>query len=149
VKIETILVPTDFSKDAEHALAIGVEFAKSFGGKIIVLHAYRIDVPMASPAVGGGFVLPEGFYDELYRQASAEVEKLAKNCSDQGVEARGIAVSDRPSAAIVDEARRSGADLIVMGTRGLTGLKHVALGSIAERVVRTAACPVLTVKAPS
>ncbi|MBW2424973.1 MAG: universal stress protein [Deltaproteobacteria bacterium] len=149
MKIETILVPTDFSEDAQHALGTAKELARQFGSKLVLLHAYRVDLPMSTPALGGGFILPDGFYEDLRAHATKQVEELAAETSKEGFEVSGIAMEDRASVAIVEEAKRLPADLIVMGTRGLTGLKHVALGSVAERVVRDAPCPVLTVKAPS
>jgi len=147
MKIETILVPTDFSSDAQQALSTAREWARRFGSRIVLLHAYRVDLPMSTPALGGGFVLPDRFYDELRAEATRQVEALAEETSRDGIQAEGIAVEERPVVAILDEARKRSADLIVMGTRGLTGIKHVALGSVAERVVREAPCPVLSVKA--
>lgn len=147
MKIETILVPTDFSDDAQQALTTAKEWARRFGARIVLLHAYRVDVPMSTPALGGGFVLPDRFYDDLRTHATKQVEGLASETSRDGIEATGVALEERPVVAILDEARKRSADLIVMGTRGLTGLKHIALGSVAERVVREAPCPVLTVKA--
>jgi nucleotide-binding universal stress UspA family protein len=147
MKIETILVPTDFSDDASHALEAAKDLAQKFGSKIVLLHAYRVDLPMSTPALGGGFVLPDNFYEELRAQATKQIEALAAETAKSGVEVSSVAIEDRASVAIIEEAKRVSADLIVIGTRGLTGLKHVALGSVAERVVRQAPCPVLTVKA--
>ena len=146
MKFDTILVPTDFSDDASKALETAVELARKFGSRVVLLHAYSIELPFSSPAMGGGVILPEGFYVELQDQATVQVERLAKEASGDGVEVEGKAVENTPWMAILDEAERLPADLIVMGTRGLHGLKHLALGSVAERVVRKATCPVLTVK---
>jgi nucleotide-binding universal stress UspA family protein len=145
MKVETILVPTDFSSHAEEALATATELAKRFGARIVLLHAYHLDVPMMSP-MAGGYALPENFYTDLQSHATARVEELARGLAAESVEAVGIAVPEAASLAIVAQAQSLPADLIVMGTRGNTGLKHVALGSVAERVVRAAPCPVLTVK---
>ena len=147
MKVTTILVPTDFSPDADEAVSTAKELAKMFGAKIVLVHAYHLDIPVASP-MGGAYALPPGFYEEVRTQATAQVEAAAKEVGNE-VEAMGVAVSEPAPVAIVAQAESLPADLIVMGTRGLTGLKHVALGSVAERVVRTAPCPVLTVKAPS
>jgi universal stress protein A len=146
VKVDTILVPTDFSSDAEKALETATDLAKQFGAKLVLLHAYHIEVPLAYAGFEGGVVLPPTFQQEVSDAASKRVQELAKTAAASGVEARGIAVSEPPSIAIVAEAEELPADLIVIGTRGLTGLKHVVLGSVAERVVRHAPCPVLTVK---
>lgn len=145
MKIKTILVATDFSETATKAIETAVEFAKKFEAQLIVLHAYRVEIPMASPMTAGGYVLPDGFFEQLGNHARTEVEATAKAITARGVETTGIAVEQSASIAIVEEARSRSVDLIVMGTRGLTGLKHVALGSVADRVARTAPCPVLTV----
>jgi nucleotide-binding universal stress UspA family protein len=148
VKVDTILVPTDFSADAEKALSTATDLAKVFGAKLVVLHAYHVDIPMAGP-MGQQYSLPQGFYDEVRSQATEQVEKLAVQVAASGIEANGVAVFEPASLSIVNHAESIPADLIVMGTRGRTGLKHVVLGSVAERVVRTAPCPVLTVKTDS
>jgi nucleotide-binding universal stress UspA family protein len=148
MNVETILVPTDFSPDANQAVATATELAKLFKARVVLMHAYHLAIPMASP-VAGAYTLPDGFYEELRAQATSQVEEAAKQLLEAGVEATGVAVSEPASMAIVAQAEALPAELIVMGTRGLSGLKHVALGSVAERVVRTAPCPVLTVKAAS
>lgn len=147
MKIDTILVPTDFSDDAKHALDTAMDLAKTFQSKIVLLHAYHLELPFVSPAYGGAVILPEGFYVEYRNQAAMQVERVAKETARDGVEVTGVAIERPAWAAILEEAEKLPADLIVMGTRGLTGIKHVALGSTAERVVRKARCPVLTVKA--
>jgi len=146
MNIDTILVPTDFSDDADYALEKALEFAKTFGSRIVLLHAYHLELPYTTPAFGGPVVLPDGFYVEYRNQAIAHVEEIAKKAASGGVEVKGVAVERPAWAAILEHAESLPADLIVMGTRGLTGIKHVALGSTAERIVRKAACPVLTVK---
>ena len=143
--IKTILVATDFSETATKAIDAAVEFAKKFEAQLIVLHAYRVEIPMASPMTAGGYVLPDGFFEQLGSHARKQVEATAKEIEARGVKTIGLAVEQSAAIAIVEEAKTRPVDLIVMGTRGLTGLKHVALGSVADRVVRTAPCPVLTI----
>lgn len=145
MKIETILVATDFSETAKKAMETAVDMARHFEAQLIILHAYNVEIPIASPMMTGGYVLPDGFFEEIGKQARLQVEAAAQEISDKGVAAIGIAIDEPAALAIVDEATRRDADMIVMGTRGLTGLKHLALGSIADKVVRTAPCPVLTV----
>ena len=145
MKIKTILVATDFSESADKAVETAVEFAKKFDAQLILLHAYKVEIPMASPMTAGGYVLPNGFFEQLGNHARAQVEATAKEIEGRGVKTIGIAVEQSAAIAIVEEAKSRPADLIVMGTRGLTGLKHVALGSVADRVARSAPCPVLTV----
>jgi nucleotide-binding universal stress UspA family protein len=144
-RIRTILVPVDFSAHSAEALEYAIDLAKVFGAAIHLLHCYQINVGGVSPY---GLVIPEDFDREV--RAAAE-QKL----SEWGEKARaqGITVEERispmfPAATLADTAKEISADLIVMGTRGLTGLRHVLLGSVAERTLRVAPCPVLTVKVP-
>ena len=145
MKISTILVATDFSPSAERAVATATDYARHFQAQLIVLHAYRVDIPVASPLTGGGYVLPDGFFEQLAKEARLRVEKVASQIAASGVSTTGVAIDRHPATAIIEEAKARKVDLIVMGTRGLTGIKHLALGSVADRVVRTAPCPVLTV----
>lgn len=145
MKISNILVATDFSESAARAVATAADYARHFSAQLTVLHAYRVDIPVASPLTGGGYVLPDGFFEQLAKEAKLRVERAASEIAAKGVSAVGVAVDRHPASAIVEEAKARKADLIVMGTRGLTGIKHLALGSVADRVVRTAPCPVLTV----
>jgi nucleotide-binding universal stress UspA family protein len=149
MKIDKIVAATDFSANSDHALDHAAEYAKHFEAELIIVHAYQVDIPMASPLVGGPTILPEGFFEKLAADVRDHVNKIAQKYIDQGIRTRVVAVDQSAATAIVQEADAQKADLIVMGTRGLTGLKHVALGSVADRVVRTAHCPVLTVGAAS
>jgi len=145
MKISNILVATDFSPSAARAVETAADYARHFQAQLVILHAYRVDIPVASPLTGGGYVLPDGFFEQLAKEARLRVERLANEVSAKGVSAIGVAVDRHPATAIIDEAKARKVDLIVMGTRGLTGIKHLALGSVADRVVRTAPCPVLTI----
>ncbi|MBW2267387.1 MAG: universal stress protein [Deltaproteobacteria bacterium] len=147
MKFDCILVPTDFSDDASRALETAIQLAKLQSGRIVLLHAYPIDLPITYPGFSGGALVPDEFYRELRTQADAHVAQAAQEAARSGVSVTGKAVTSPASAAIIAEAEHLPADLIVMGTRGRTGLKHILLGSVAERVVREAPCPVLTVKA--
>jgi len=147
MKLNTILVATDFSEHAEKAMETAIDLADHFEAELIVLHAYNVEIPIASPMMSGGYVLPTGFFEQIATQARLEVEAVAKKVNDRGVKAIGVALDEPAGMAIIDEATRRNVDMIVMGTRGLTGLKHIALGSTADKVVRTAPCPVLTVGA--
>jgi nucleotide-binding universal stress UspA family protein len=148
VKIERILVATDFSESAEKAVEAATELARKFEAELVLLHAYKIDIPLASPMTAGGYALPADFFERLGTEARQRVEAAAQEITSKGVSTTGIAVEESAAAAIVETAESRDVDLIVMGTRGLTGLKHVALGSVADRVVRLAPCPVLTVGLP-
>jgi nucleotide-binding universal stress UspA family protein len=146
VRIAKILVPTDFSADASAALEHAIDLAKLFGARIHLLHAYYI-VPQA--ATPWSYSFPAGLIDQVREDAQRRVEELRDKVKARGVEASCEISGEPPSLAIIASAERQKVDLIAMGTRGLTGVKHVLLGSVAERTLRHAPCPVLTVKAPS
>lgn len=145
---EKILVPTDFSPHAEHALETALELARKFDSTVYLVHAYFLDVPPAYIAgAGAAYINPQDILEPLRERALEMIEGLSKDVAARGFEVEGSVVMGHAAEVILDTAGRLPADVIVMGTRGLTGFKHVLLGSTAERVVRMATCPVLTVKA--
>ena len=91
-------------------------------------------------------VLSDDFSREFREAAESKLNEWTEKAAASGVEVESILTSRFPSEAIAATAKEGGADLIVMGTRGLTGLAHIVLGSVAERTIRIAPCPVLTVK---
>jgi nucleotide-binding universal stress UspA family protein len=141
--IRTILVPVDFSDHSSAATDYAVDIAKVFGAKIHLLHAYHVPAQIAMP---GEMVIPPDLRSGLRDSAARKMEKTSHKVSEGGVEVATTVVEGLPSQTIIDAAESMKADLIVMGTRGLSGLKHVLLGSVAERVLRLAPCPVLTVR---
>jgi nucleotide-binding universal stress UspA family protein len=142
--MQTILVPVDFSDHAARALDMAIDLAKAFGARIELLHCYQIGPGAVSPY---GIVLPESFDREVREAAALHLAEWRDKAAAEGVDTHANLSSMYPSLAIVDTATEIGCDLVVMGTRGLSGIKHVLLGSVAERVLRSAPCPVLTVKA--
>jgi universal stress protein A len=140
---QTILVPLDFSDPSRAALRYARSMAEKFGGKLVLLYALQ---PVATP----DFACHPLVLDEKEAKLSAEVQ-LEKVCAEEGVSeslvAQTIVRSGVAHAEITGMAAKLGADLIVIATHGNTGLKHVLLGSTAERVVRHASCPVLVVRA--
>lgn len=146
MKIQSILVPTDFSDDARSALDTAVDWAAEFGATIHIVHAYFVDVPAVYGGYGGDFLLPADILEPVREAAENSVAELVAEAGQRGVSVEGRAMLGDASSSILAEAERLNSDLIVMGTRGLTGLKHVILGSTAERVVRKSPCFVLTVK---
>jgi len=143
VKIRRILVPLDFSVHSMRALETAADLAKTFEAELVLMHAYHLP-PLFGPPEE--LVIPPDFAALVRDAAARRLEKAAKQ-----LEGRGLRVSTRltdlpPAEAIVGAAKEIGADLIVMSTRGLTGLKHLVLGSVAERTLRHAPCPVLALK---
>lgn len=142
---QKILVPVDFSEHSSRALDMAIELAKQSKGKVHLIHSYPINPILLSPY--GGVAMPPDI-ERSFREASdKQLGEWAERVRKAGVAVETSTSSDTPSEAIVQRAEKMGADLIVMGTRGLTGLKHVVLGSVAERTLRHAPCPVLTLKA--
>ena len=145
--IRQILVPSDFSEPSRAALDYAAEFAKPLAASIDVLHVWEMPtfIPPAS--------LPEaGVADmsliEMYRSnAEDALAQFVQEAKTRGIVVRA-AFSEHgpPASTITDFARRREYDLIVIGTHGRTGLSRALIGSVAERVVRYASCPVLAVR---
>jgi nucleotide-binding universal stress UspA family protein len=142
-----ILVATDFSEPSEAALRYGRQLARTLGAQLHLLHV--VDDLAQRYVLDDVVELPPGLQADVELAAQNELERLLGH--DDRRELRAVAelrTSSSPAACIVDYARASGIDLIVMGTHGRGGLTHMLLGSVAERVVRTAPCAVLVVRHP-
>ena len=138
-----ILVPTDFSDDAEAALEYALGLAQTFGASVHLLHV--VDDPFAAGVWSSGLYAAEiaGLQATLVRDAE---QRLQRTVPPTTVGVTSEVRIGHPPRQIVDVARERGIDLIVMGTHGRTGLAHIVMGSVAERVVRLAPCPVLTLR---
>jgi nucleotide-binding universal stress UspA family protein len=142
--VTRILVPTDFSEPADAALDYAVELSKTVGAQISLVHVFD---EITDATVSFDFYMPlsaEARDDTLEAIRQRLAERVARS-GRPGVTSDILAGATAP--AIVDAARNHHADLIVMGTHGRVGVAHMLLGSVAERVVRTAECPVLTIRA--
>ena len=141
-----ILVPTDFSPPSDAALEYARLLAAKFGASLRLLHV--IDDPSASSDfVADGFApSTQSIREELLADARDRLAHVMNLADRAHLHAMADAVIGMPAAAIVDYAAATGTSLIVMGTHGRTGLAHLLMGSVAEQVVRTAGCPVLTVR---
>ncbi len=144
--IKRILAPTDFSSASMAAVKAACELARHFEAELELLYVVP-PIPTLPADMSYTFDVPN--YTDSLQQAAEE--KLAEVVTDQvssGIPARhGIAFGD-PAAEIVRKATEDQVDWIVISTHGLTGWRHLVFGSVAEKVVRTAECPVLTVRAP-
>jgi nucleotide-binding universal stress UspA family protein len=149
IVLKTVLVATDFSQPSDAALAYGRELAFTFGAQLIVAHVAENTLTRGYGG-GDGFV----FIDpNLQRSLEADVRRrLDKLISDEDREqlraAAVVLTSNAPAHAITEYAKEAGVDLIVLGTHGRGAVAHLLMGSVAERVVRIAPCPVLTVRHP-
>lgn len=141
-----ILVATDFSETALPALRFGVEEARRRGTEVLAL--YSIYEGMSPFAALGPLVVspPEPTETEIEALEAAAAETLKSLMESVGAPPKFAVSRAAPSTAIIDEAKQRGAALIVVGTRGKTGLARIALGSVAEAVVRQASCSVLAVR---
>jgi len=144
IQLKTVLVPTDFSESARHALTYGTSFALEYGARLILLHVVEnLTVGYASDL----FPVPMAeVFQEISGYARAELAKLAAEAREKGVEVEEQVVQGKPSAEIIRVARESEVDMIVLGTHGKGMLDQALFGSTTERVVRRAPCPVLTVR---
>lgn len=147
VPIRRILFPTDFSEPAEHAWLFALQFAQDFSAEVHVLHVVA-PPPRLTEAYSMNFD-PEKFAAVLTAEAQTSLDRLVG-----GAEARNLTFHREVRIGvdfheIIDYARKHQIDLIVMATHGRTGLAHALVGSVAEKVVRKAPCPVLTVKHPA
>ena len=142
--IKRILVPTDFSATADAALVYAIDLAARLGASVSLVHVF--DDPFVAGGVFSGEYapMPQEMREEMLQDLR---RRLADTVARHGHSELSPQVLIGPTArTIVESAQAANADLIVMGTHGRGGISHVLLGSIAERVVRTAECPVLTVR---
>ncbi len=142
-----ILVPHDFSEHAASAVEVAADLARRYEASVTLLHVYESMV----------YAMPESFVVFPPAQLAGlmgELEKHLQNAKQQAVALKVERVDTKlvqgaPVQSIVQVAHDGGYDLIVMGTHGRTGISHALIGSVAERVVRKAGCPVLTVRTQS
>ena len=138
MKCQHILVPVDFSPDAERALDYAIALAQQFQARLTILHIIHIpvttDVDLSS------------YYGEMEISAQQGLATYQKQIADAGLTADVAIMRGTPFREIVDVATNQQVDLIIMGTHGRTGLQHLLLGSVAERVVRLAPCTVMVTR---
>jgi nucleotide-binding universal stress UspA family protein len=139
-----ILVPTDFSSGSEQAWVVARQLAGRLGAEIVLLHVL-VEAPLFSE---GPFTMKHA--REVFEAARTWVEKMlggwVATAAASGLQARWIVCTGVPHKEIVAAAARERADLIVLGTQGRGGIDRALLGSVADRVIRLASCPVLTVR---
>jgi len=147
IRIQNVLVATDFSEAAAAALDYGREIARTFGGTLHVLHV-AANVYTQFGGESYATVLPD-LQREIEDAARLQLDAVLDDEDRTALQAKPVVVTSVGApATIVDYARDHRIDLIVMGTHGRGAVSHLLMGSVAERVVRTAGCPVLTVHHP-
>jgi universal stress protein A len=145
--LKRILVPVDFSECSRLALRRADELAKAFDAKIDVVHVWQAPAFISPEAMVG--VTPQGqtLAQLAEQQAEKSLASFVAHARNSGVRVDSArALNGEPAPTIVDEADQGDYDLIAMGTHGRTGLSHLLLGSVAEKVVRRASRPVMTVR---
>jgi nucleotide-binding universal stress UspA family protein len=140
------LIPIDFSPYAEQALDYAIALAKQLQAHMTLLHV--IQPPLIAGADMGVWPSPT-FLEELEAAVTSDMEGYLARVTAAGLEGEIVVVHGVPFQEILHAAKERHVDLIIMGTHGRTGLTHVLLGSVAEKVVRLAPCPVLIARQPA
>ena len=140
--IRNILVPVDFSEHGSRALRYAVQLARVYGAEIDLLHAYE-EIAIPDVYGVGPVLLPAQMVSARIEQA---LEQLAAEAQHYDVPIRTHVLIGHPALTVIDFADRHETDLIVLATHGWSGLKRLLLGSVAEKVIRMAPCPVFTVR---
>ena len=147
LKLHSVLCPTDFSDFSDNAIRYACELAETFGAELHLLNVLQ-DYDAIAPGTGESFMPFTDWLPELRKQSQ---EQLAKQPGPEWASKAHIHRTTRvgaPVDEIVKYAKEHNIDLIVQGTHGRRGIKHMLLGSVAENIVRYASCPVLTVRNP-
>jgi len=147
IKIDTILFPTDFSDFSKHAMLYAASFAREYGAKVYVLHVIE-EIAQASYYDMLQVPLPPNLLTDMEQNARQQVADLLEAKEFEGIETEGLIRRGVPFLEIIGVAAETGVDLITIATHGRVGLKHALFGSTAEKVVRKAPCPVLSVRHP-
>jgi len=147
LKIERILCPTDFSDFSDRAFDYGVSLARQYNAQLYLLHIVR-------PVIIGypEYAIPDSvneFYGELREHAEEQLREFAKVHNEGGVHTTVVVEEGVVTESILDFAQENAVDMIVIGTHGRRGLQRLTLGSVTERVLRKATCPVLAVRRPA
>ena len=144
IAMKKVLIPTDFSECSQRAVQYGLAVAEKFQAKPYIIHVWEL--PMT------GSILPVDPYPEMVfteeqKAAKERLTRLTDELKTHGIDAEAIFAFGKAYVEIVKAAADLEADLIVLATHGRGGISHLLLGSVAEKVVRLAPCPVLTVRA--
>jgi nucleotide-binding universal stress UspA family protein len=144
IAMKRILIPIDFSEGSQQALRYGLEVASKFQARLYIMHVWDL------PVTGGLLPVepyPEMVFTEEQGVARERLRRLTDDLKTEGIDAEAIFVFGKAYVEIVKVAAEVEADLIVLATHGRGGISHLLMGSVAEKVVRLAPCPVLTVRA--
>lgn len=143
LELKKILVPIDFSECSLHAMGLALSFAEHFHGRVVLLHV--VEPTMCHGNHTGLSAAFDEANQSLVASAREQLENLARGYFTSGTVETLVRIGHAHSE-ITDTANALGSNIIIISTHGYTGLKHVLLGSTAEKVIRNAHCPVLTVR---
>ena len=138
INAKKILIPTDFSDCSQFGLQHGVNLAERSKAKVYVMHVHEPSQKYSVPE----------FLAKVEQNEREKLRVITDQIRSRGIDAEAVYAVGKPHSSIVSTAKKLDVDLIALATRGLRGLSHLVFGSTAERVVRLAHCPVLTVKHP-
>ncbi|OHB82403.1 MAG: hypothetical protein A3J73_02540 [Planctomycetes bacterium RIFCSPHIGHO2_02_FULL_38_41] len=145
ISIKNILCPIDYSVYSEKALKYAIEFAEKYNAKLYLMHVLDIRIyDITDPELYNVNVIDK----ETINKLRERLHKCISEDTRKNIEVETIVIEGVPFAEIIKKAREYKVDLIVLGTHGRTGLSHAIMGSVAEKVVRKAPCPVLTIRHP-
>ncbi len=142
--IKKILCPTDFSEPSYKGVEAADELAKHFSAELILISVVSHIYPIGAPGVPPNYKIGE-FYEEMIQYSTRSLEEIEKNRISNEVKTQRIVVQGNAADEIVKRAEDEHVDLIVIATHGWTGWRKLVFGSVADKVVRLARCPVLTV----
>jgi nucleotide-binding universal stress UspA family protein len=146
MRIKRILVPIDFSEYSKNAFRYAIEFARSFEAELILVYVVE---PVVYPSdFSFGQVALPSMENEMFSLGRQQLDQLIAREIGEGISARSIVRSGKPFVEIIHTAREEEADLVIIATHGHSGIEHVLFGSTAEKVVRKAPCPVLSIRSP-
>lgn len=146
MQIKKILFPTDFSEGARAAMEYAVSLARDYNAELILLYVVQ-DISIAEWYIPSSLSVTD-LVEDMVKSATNEMDKWSAEASAQVRDVEKMVLRGVPFTEIIRTAREKEADLIVIGTHGRTGIDHMLFGSTAEKVLRKASCPVLTVRMP-
>ena len=144
--VDRILCPTDFSKPSYEAIRVASDLASQFSAELVLVHVLTPSNNLPPYALAN--INWSSFLKRIKEQAERSIEQVAHTKVPEDVHLRTKIVEGGAADEIVKTANDEHADMIVIATHGNTGIKHLVFGSVAEKVVRHASCPVLTVRIP-
>jgi len=146
IHISKVLCPVDFSECSDHALRYGLAFASAHDAELEILHVVEVPFLPSYATVGvPDLTLP---IERIKQECERHLEELVAKCKKTHPKVISRLAVGSPFVEIISAAKESDCDLIVVGTHGHAALKQILIGSVAEKVVRKAPCPVLSVKHP-